>query len=286
MVQVTDAYPKGEITDSQLKEIALQKFKQDDAKAFNFPTEIIDLPSKGLVYPEGNPLSSGKVEMKYMTAKEEDILTSANLIKQGVVLDKLFQSMIVTPIKYNDLITGDKNAIMVAARVLGYGKDYEVEVTCPECGEKSKIVIDLGKLADKSISDDVVVESPNNFKFTLPQTKREVTFKLLTHGDERKIDYELEALNKKSKNKDSVSPELSTRMKHVITSVDGNDDQAVINNFVDNELFAQDSKALRAYIKSIAPDVNLTFDFECKSCGHIKENMSIPIDINFFWPTT
>ena len=283
-MKVTDTYPGGaQLTDEQIKEHALQQYKQAETKAYNFPTEVIDLPSKGIVYTAGNPLASGKLEMKYMTAKEEDILTSANLIKQGIVLDKLFQSLIVSPIKYNDLITGDKNAIMVAARILGYGKDYEVECTCPECKEKRKVTIDLSSIDDKPISDTVEVVSPNNFKFTLPVSKRDVTFKLLTHGDEKKIEYELEALKKKS-NKDSINPELSTRMKKVITSIDGDNSPEAISHFVDNEFFAQDSKALRSYIKSIAPDVNLTFKFECKSCGHTVEGMSIPIDTNFFWP--
>lgn len=281
--KVTDSYPGQGLSDQQLKELALQRFKQDEVKAFNFPTEVIDLPSKGIVYPEGNPLAGGKIEMKYMTAKEEDILTSANLIRQGVVLDKLFQSLIVSPIKYNDLITGDKNAIMVAARILGYGKDYEVECTCPNCQEKSKVLIDLGTIPDKPISEEVEIVSPNNFKFLLPVSKRTVTFKLLTHGDERKIDYALEAFNKKA-GKDKVSPELSTRLKHIITSVDGNPEQSYIDHFVDNELFAQDSKALRAYVKSIAPDVELKFNFDCDKCGHTQEGMDIPIDVNFFWP--
>lgn len=283
-IKVTDTYPGG-LSDERLKEIALQKHKQEDVKQFNFPTEIIDLPSEGKVYPEGNSLQNGKLEMKYMTAKEEDILTSANLIKQGVVLDKLFQSLIVSPIKYNDLITGDKNAIMVAARILGYGKDYDVEVTCPKCSEKSKITIDLSSIKDKKISEDVKMISPNNFKFILPVSKREVTFKLLTHGDERKIEYTLEAIKKKS-NKDSINPELSTRLKHLITSVDNNTERSYIDHFVDNELFAQDSKALRAHVKEIAPDVDLTFDFECTRCSHTVEGMAIPIDVNFFWPNS
>jgi hypothetical protein len=106
------------------------------------PPEEVSLPSKGLLYPESSPLSSGKISMKYMTAKEEDILTNANYIRQGVVIDKLLQSLIVTKINYNDLLTVDKNAIFIAARILGYGKDYEVEIACPSCGEKSKHVID------------------------------------------------------------------------------------------------------------------------------------------------
>jgi rubredoxin len=286
MAQVTDNYPnKQSVSDQQLKELALQQYKQDEVKAFNFPTEVIDLPSKGKVYPEDNLLASGKIEMKYMTAKEEDILTSANLIKQGVVLDKLFQSLIVSPIKYNDLITGDKNAIMIAARILGYGKEYEVEIECPACGTKNKLVIDLSTIKDKEIPEDVDMISPNRFRFTLPVSKREVIFKFLTHGDEKKIEYELADIKKRAK-KDDVKPELSTRLKHIITSIDGIEDQKAINHFVDNELFAQDSRALRSYVKEISPDTDLTFDFVCNACGHEKENVDIPINVSFFWPSS
>lgn len=283
--QVTDSYPNKQLTDAQLKELALQNFKQADVKAYNFPTEIIDLPSQGKLYAPDSPLSSGKIEMKYMTAKEEDILTSANLIKQGVVLDKLFQSLIVSPIKYNDLVTGDKNAIMVAARVLGYGKDYQVKLTCPNCGAEHELTLDLSNIKDKNIGEDAQMVAPNEFKFTLPVSKREVTFKLLTHGDEKRIEFYLDSIKKKS-NKESVSPELSTRLKNIIVSVDGNTDKQFIEHFVDNELFSQDSKVLRTHIKSIAPDVDLTFEFECDKCGHTKGDMAIPIGVEFFWPNS
>ena len=100
---------------------------------YKFPTEIVDLPSKGHFYVQGHPLSSGKVEIKYMTAKEEDILTSQNLIQQGTVIEKLLQSLIVDKsVKVDDMLIGDKNAIMGAARILGYGKDYQFTYTDEE----------------------------------------------------------------------------------------------------------------------------------------------------------
>ena len=113
---------------------------------FKFPTEVISLPSKGLIYPKDNPLSSGKIEMKYMTAKEEDILTNANYIQKGIVLDKLIESLIVSKVNYNDLIVGDKNALLVAARVLGYGKDYEFRATNPTTKQQEDFSIDLSTL--------------------------------------------------------------------------------------------------------------------------------------------
>ena len=288
MAQVNDNYPKNasqDLTDEQLKEIALQSYKQQEIKQSKFPTEIVELPSKGILYPEGSPLREGTIEMKYMTAREEDILTSANLIRQGVVLDKLFQSMIISPIKYSDLIVGDKNAIMVAARILGYGKDYEVSVTCPGCGKPESHHIDLTSLTTKEVTVDGIAKmiAPNRFELELPQTKRTVVFQLLSHGLDSEIDKQLEILKKVAK-KDSVDTELTTRLKRLIVSVDGIEEQAYINNFVDNELFAMDSRVLRAQIKDVAPDQPLVFNFECPSCGHEEDDLNFPITSQFFWP--
>ena len=140
---------------------------------FKFPTEEVELPSKGLVYPEDNPLSSGKIEMKYMTAKEEDILTNENLIKNGTVLDKLLQSVIVSDINYNDLIIGDKNAILVAARILGYGKDYTFEYN------NEQVTIDLSDLQLKYLDETIIEKGVNQFSFTLPHSGVNITYKIL-----------------------------------------------------------------------------------------------------------
>jgi hypothetical protein len=237
---------------------------------FTTPTEIVDLPSKGLVYPVSNPLSSGKVEMKYMTAKEEDILTNQNYINKGIVLDELIKSLIVSDVKYEDLIVGDKNALLVAARILGYGKDYRFEWD----GEEYNI--DLTTIEDKPINESLFKKGVNEFNFTLPSTGTEITFKLLTGADEKKINAELEGLKKINKN---ASPELSTRLKYMITSVGGNREVKDIRQFVDNQLLAKDSRALREYIKEVQPDVDLTFFPEGSN-----SKVSIPIGLNFFWP--
>lgn len=282
---VNDQYPGNshEITDDQLKEYAVHNMETQQTRNVNFPTEMISLPSQGKVYPESNTLSSGQIEMKYMTAREEDILTSANLIKQGIVLDKLMQSLIISPVKFNDLIIGDKNAIMIASRILGYGKDYEVEITCPNCSEKSKVTVDLTKLPEKNLSESAKMVAPNLFEFVLPHSKRTILFSLATHGTERKIDYELEAL-KKTQKKDSINKELTTRLKHVIKSVDGTADVQYVSNFVEQELLAMDSKALRQYIREVAPDQKFEIAFECEHCSHEEEALAFNIDSNFFWP--
>jgi hypothetical protein len=237
---------------------------------FTTPTEIVDLPSKGLVYPASNPLSSGKVEMKYMTAKEEDILTNQNYINKGTVLDELIKSLIVSDVRYEDMIVGDKNALLVAARILGYGKDYKFEYD----GEEYNI--DLTSVENKSIDESLFTKGTNEFSFTLPSTDTNITFKLLTGADERKINAELEGLMKINKN---ASPELSTRLKYMITSVGGNRESKDIRFFVDNQLLARDSRALREYIKEVQPDIDLTFFPEGRN-----SKVSIPIGLSFFWP--
>ena len=237
-------------------------------QAFDFPTEVIELPSKGLLYPQDNPLSSGKIEMKYMTAKEEDILTNQAYIQKGIVLDKLLQALIVSKINYNDLIVGDKNAIMVAARILGYGKDYSFEY------DGQEYTVDLSQLDNKPF--DYSNKGVNEFSYTLPSTGTNITYKILTHGDEQKIQTEIDGLKKISKN---VSPELSTRLKYIITSVNGDRETKTIREFVDKHLLARDSRELRKHIKETQPDVDLTFFPDGTT-----DRVDIPIGIKFFWP--
>jgi hypothetical protein len=239
---------------------------------FKFPTEVIDLPSRGLLYPKDSPLASGKLEMKYMTAKEEDILTNQNYIQRGIVIDKLLQSLIVSKVNYSDLVTGDQNAIMIAARILGYGKDYEFSYG----GQKH--TIDLTILEDRAFDESLITPHVNEFSYELPFTKTKITFKVMTVGDEEKVKKELDGLKKIDKN---LNPELSTRLKFMITSVEGNREPGVIRNFVDNGLLARDSKALREYVKKVQPDINLSIAVEV---GGVEEDITLPITVSFFWP--
>lgn len=234
------------------------------------PTEIVELPSQGLIYPESSPLSSGTIEMKYMTAREEDILTNQNYINKGIVLDELVKSLIVSDVKYEDLIVGDKNAILVASRILGYGKDYSFSWG----GEEYNI--DLTTIENKPLKTELFKKGVNEFSFTLPSTNIAITFKLLTGEDEKKINAELEGLKKINKNS---SAELSTRLKYIITSINGNRESKDIRQFVDTQFLARDSRALREYIKEVQPDVDLTFFPEGSN-----EKVSIPVGLSFFWP--
>ena len=237
---------------------------------FKFPTEVIELPSKGLLYPEDSPLSSGQVEMKYMTAKEEDILTNQAYITKGIVLDKMLESLIVDKnINLKDLVIGDKNALLIASRVLGYGKDY----TFNYGGEE--YTIDLSTLENKPLDESLFTKGVNQFNFTLPASNTPVTFKILTGKDDNNIDREIEGLKKINKNSSS---ELTTRLKYLITSVGGDSEPKTIREFIDNHLLARDSKALRDYIKQIQPDVDVTFTTDS------GEEVAIPIGLSFFWP--
>ena len=240
-----------------------------------FPSEIIDLPSEGKLYPEGSPLKDGKIEIKYMTAKEEDILTSQNLIKKGVVIDRLLDSLILTNgIKSDDLLMGDKTAVMVAARILAYGPEYTCEVTNPNTGEKLQTNFNLADCPFKKLPKDV---TENNFEVQLPISKTKVTFKLLNGHEENKVEADIKA---SSKIGTDVKPELTTRLRHVITSVNGDSTQSVINNFAIN-LLARDSMHLRNEIRRVTPDIELSQEVEI---GGESVKVNIPMTVGFFWP--
>jgi len=244
-----------------------------DAK-FNLPTETVELPSKGLLYPEGSPLASGTIEMKYMTAKEEDILTNQNYISKGIVMDKLLESIIINKnIKLHEILVGDKNALMIAIRILSYGKDYDVIYG----GEK--ITVDLTKLGTKEVDYNLLENSNNEFEFKLPNTDNIVTIKCLNGADEKAIVEEVEG-NKKI-NKDS-NTELTSRLKHLITSVNGMREKKDIRHFVDNFLLAKDARAIRKYYAEINPDIDLSYTFTNRA-GR-EEVLKVPIGIDFFWP--
>ena len=240
-----------------------------------FPTEVVDLPSQGLLYPKDSPLSSGTIEVKYMTAREEDILTSANLIKKGIVVEKLLEALIVDKsIKVDDLLIGDKNAVLIAARILAYGKEYEIEFS------GQKMVVDLTQLKDNKLDESLVSNGVNEFEFELPATKRKLTFKMLTSGDEKEIDKEVKGYEKVG---DDIGYDLTTRLKHQIISIDGDTKRTSINSFVDNEFLSRDSIAFRTYVNEIIPDVDMTSTYTDED-GNEKE-FTVPMTVTFLWPS-
>ena len=243
---------------------------------YKFPTEVVDLPSKGYFYFEGHPLSTGKVEVKYMTAKEEDILTSQNLIQQGTAIDTLLKSLIVDKsINMDDMLIGDKNAIMIAARILGYGKEYGFTYDGKEQS------VDLSTLESVKIDFSKFTKGVNELSYKLPVSEREIVFKLLTGQDEIEIDKEIKAKEKLTK---TQSFELTTRLKHMIISIDGKSEKSVINNFVDNEFLSRDSLPFRQYLTKVTPDIDMNTTV-VDSTGK-EAVVSVPVTIRFFWPST
>ena len=235
---------------------------------YKFPTEVVELPSKGYFYFDGHPLSS---------AKEEDILTSQNLIQQGTVIDKLLEALIVDKsINLDDMLLGDKNAIMVASRVLAYGKDYEFTYDGVEHS------VDLSTLDPVKIDFDKFEKGKNEFSFDLPSSKREITFKLLTGSDEYSIAKEVLARKKISKEQDGSV--YTTRLKHMLLSVDGKTEKSHINNFVDNEFLSRDSLAFRQHLTSMTPDVDMSTTAVDSNGRNVE--VTVPVTVRFFWPST
>lgn len=267
----------GKLTPDELKKAHMSNIAEETKKA-TYPTLIVDLPSKGLIYPPENPLSLGYVEMKYMTAREEDILTTEAYIKKGVVLDKLFQSLIVSKIDYDTMLIGDRDAIMIAARVYGYGAEYKSKITTPS-GNTQEVLINLEDIPKKEFPEslDAYVSHKNLFDFTT-STGHVIKFKLLTNGDQKEIQDNL----KKVRHGDSRDTQLTTRLYQMIVSVDGNEDRKFIKTFVENDLLALDSRKFREYVAEIQPGVDMSIDIIDEDTGE-PFRTQIAIGLDFFW---
>lgn len=262
------------------EEIVLQRTAVNKPQN-TFPTEVIDLPSKGLFYPANHPLSKGTVEIKMMTAKEEDILTSPNLLKKGLAIDKLLESLIVDKsIKTTDFLIGDKNAVIFAVRRIAYGDNYgPVDVPCPKCQSVNKVNVNLSELKEKELDETKFEPGVNLFDYTLPYSKVNIKFKLLTDEDEKSIERDATALTKLNK---TTSAEVTSRLKKMIVEVNGETDPVKIKSFVDN-MQSRDSLALRQHVREFTPDIDSSFDFSCKECG-AEERAAVPMTVQFFWP--
>jgi hypothetical protein len=248
---------------------------------YAFPTERIELPSKGKLYPETSSLKKGYVDIKYLSAKEEDILTNRNYISQDIVIDKLFEAMIATPnVKLSELLPGDDDAIFYACRVLAYGTEYQYRTFHPQTGKDDIGTIDLNEINNKPL--DPVIENAqyNEFEFILPQAKIPVTFKLLTRGDREQIKAE-------EKNWLKLFPEKTYNralfLIHSLTSVDGNKTPSSIREFVDKGIMtALDASKLRQYIQKIAP--GLDTKVKVTYSDGFSQEAEVPITSTFLWP--
>lgn len=251
---------------------------------FVSPTEFVELPSKGIFYPDGHPLHNKEVvEIKYMTAKEEDILTSQSLLKKGIAIDRFLQNILVDKnININSLLIGDKNAILIAARTSGYGSEYHTSVNCPSCDAKNDVVFDLEKStvleSEHSSLDYVDKTSDGTFLIEMPFSKFKVEFALLTGKNENDLNY-----IQRKKAKGNLADSLVTdQYKMMIKSVNGNKEKNVINYYVEN-MPARDSRFFKKTYKLVNPDIKIYNNFDCNSCGHI-EPLEVPFGVDFLWP--
>ncbi len=259
----------------------------EDLLSFVIPTELVDLPSEGKFYPEGHPLS-GKdtIEIRHMTAKDEDILTNKTLLKKGLALERVLQNIIVSrEVNVNDLLVGDKNAVIVASRISAYGSDYETKVTCPACFTSDDHSFDLSemsvKTADEEEFSDLGVENNNNgtFSILLPLTKATLVVRLLDGHDEKRLTANNSRQKKAGLNKEVT---MTDQFKQFVVSINNVEDRSQISKFIDN-MPANDSRWLRLAYGKLVPNIDATQDYECHSCGFMQE-MEVPFTSNFFWP--
>jgi len=254
-----------------------------DDFGFEVPIESVPLPSNGTVYPVESPLHRKEtVDIRAMTAREEDILTSRALIKKGTVITELIKSCLTDKrIQVQDILAGDRNAIMVALRITGYGAEYKVEADCPKCNVRSKQDFNLANMPIKRLEIDPVVIGQNVFEFKLPVTKKVVHFKFLTGRDEEEINTISERAKKQGAIADSA---VTTRLQYSIVSVDGKTDRSSVNGFIRN-MPARDSMTLRKHIEANEPGIEMKDEFDCSSCGEQSE-VRVPLGASFFWPDT
>lgn len=251
---------------------------------FVAPTEFVDLPSKGIGYNSAHPMN-GKdtIEIRYMTAKDEDILTSKTLLKKGIAIERFLDNIIVDKaVKASSLLVGDRNAIIIAARISGYGSDYNTNISCPACGDTANYSFDLNdKKTHESTLDEslgMVKTAEGNFKVKMPLTKYDVEFKLLTGDDE--IYLSKMAFNQAKGT--VVESNLTNQYKRMIVSVQGHTDRMVIEEFVNN-LPTRDSRFLKTCYKLANPDVKVINDYSCTACG-FEQELEVPFGADFFWP--
>lgn len=255
-----------------------------DEFGWEVPVEVVPVPSEGKVYPEGSSLNNrSTLEIKAMTAREEDILSSMALIKQGTVISHLIQACLIDKsVDVRDMLLGDRNALMVSVRITGYGSRYEAETICKSCDEKSPQEFRLSDLEIKRLAIDPARPGENVFSFMLPVTGKEVLFKFLTGSDEEDRTIANER-RKKAMPGVKLQNNVTSRLEQVIVSIDGVADKNKINHFIKN-MPAQDSRKLRSYITKHEPGIDMSVWMSCPHCGE-ESKVELPVGSNFFWPS-
>lgn len=252
-------------------------------QSFVVPTELIPLPSAGLIYPQGTTLhQKDAIEIRSMTARDEDILTSRALVRSGKVIGMLLRSCIVDKaIDPEKMLVGDRNAALIGIRITGYGPEYPIKLSCPSCTVENKMSVNLLDLPIKRFPEGTqVTPGVNEFRFSLPVSKKTVIFKMLTGEEERDIIQIIERGRKVGGAEELVT----TRLKMQILQIGDEKDPSKLSIAISN-LPARDSRDLRKYIDSITPGVEMRTKFVCTDCGHEGE-VEVPFGTDFFWPET
>jgi len=253
--------------------------------SFATPTECVEIPSAGKLYPEGHPLYEQKfIEIRFMTAKDEDILTSRSLLKKGIAIDRFLANIVVDPrVKVDDLYVGDKNALLIGSRITGYGEQYSCKINCPSCGESVDHDFDLSLVRPQELledeDEDIVSSDGDTFIIRTLITDVEVELRFLKAKDEK---YLLRVLESKRKKKLPEST-LTDQLKIMIVSINGNDDRKTINSFIDH-LPARDSQQIRQTYQRMVPNIDLNQTFVCDTCDYETDQMEVPFTTAFFWP--
>ena len=259
-----------------------QMMNNEQPFSFVVPTEFVELPSKGRYYPPGHPLHNQEViEVKQMTAKEEDILTSRSLLKQGVAIDRVLQSIVMDPrIDVSSLLVGDRNAIVISCRVSGYGSEYTTKIACPACEAKNEYTFDLNEAAvTNSILEGVTQNDDGTFNTVLPKSNLSIDFRLLTGRDEKFL-----AQGQTTKNKNKADRMITSQLRGIIVSANDNDTPEALN-YVASNLPSMDLKYLREVYKNVQPNIDLTQHYQCEECDY-EVDMEVPLTADFFWPNS
>ena len=247
------------------------------------PAAVVPLPSLGKVYPQSSPLAGAEtLQVRAMTARDEDILTSRGLLKSGKALDTLLKSCIVDKaVDVDGMLSGDRNAALIAIRITGYGQQYKVKVTCPSCEAAVEYEFDLATLPIKRLGAEPIQNGVNEFLYRLPLCKKDVTFKLLTGADERELSTLLERTKKSGSGIDGL---VTTRLLQQVISIGGERDRAKLSGIIRN-LPARDSRDIRKYADQISPGVEMKQVFTCSQCNEESE-VDVPMGTEFFWPAS
>lgn len=248
------------LSDKNLIELAKQQY--ENTKRSTIPSELVLLPSKGKVYPKSNPLSKGSVEMRYMTAYDEDILTNLSYIRAGTLFDKLLSNLILDTVNVDDILAADKDALIIAARIHGYGANYNVTVTDPNTKATLERTMNLSKLKMR----DFNLESNDAGEFEYKAEGIDIKFRFLSNKEIQ-----------------SISPERlnSDFLKQSIVECNGSRDAAEIENFIMYQMTPKESREFRTYITNNLPGLVLEAEFEGESGGTFTAGFQL--GSNLFW---